>query len=206
VITLDGRQRGVYLGSLRVPRGLHRLRVERGGFLTWERDVDVAKGAVTAVAVDLFPGADTLATFTSNARFHRTWGVISVIGGAAVVGAGAGYLVYNAGQRSAAKGQLDALEADLAAGRHPCASTDRPDGCNGPITAAAASYQGARTRDAIGYTLGGVGVAAIGVGVALLLTGDDPHRYDRTPSGELFAGLRVWGGPGGGGLGLGGVF
>jgi hypothetical protein len=71
----------------------------------------------------------------------------------------------------------------------PCAPTDAPASCNARITAAHDAYNAAVPRDAPGFIIGGIGVVALGIGVYLLVSGDNPHRYDKKPAGGLFAKL-----------------
>jgi hypothetical protein len=210
MITIDGRARGAYVGSFTLARGLHRMRAERGGYFSLERDVEVAPGVVTTIPVDLYPGADTLAAYTANADAHRRWGIVGIVVGAAIIGAGGGLLAYDASQRSSAKSQYTALEADVRNATSPCAKTDPFAQCNAQITSAMNAYNAAQQRDAAAYVIGGLGLVAVGAGIALLVTGDDPHRYDKKPDGELFAGVRfaptAWQAPHGGGLGVQGTF
>ena len=56
----------------------------------------------------------------------------------------------------------------------------------------------------------GVGVAAAGLGITLLLTNDDPDRYEPRPESNVFGRLELvpygWVGPGSGGAALSGRF
>ncbi len=88
-----------------------------------------------------------------------------------------------------------------------------PMTCAAQQAYAAANLQYQRNWDALGYVGVGVGGAALVTGVVLLLTGDDPHRYDRrpatTPGDDTFAGRArplVWRSASGGGVGLSGTF
>jgi hypothetical protein len=50
----------------------------------------------------------------------------------------------------------------------------------------------ANTRITVGYIVGGVGVAAAVVGAVVLLTGDDPARYDRKSASSSRPTLMGW--------------
>ena len=100
VVTVDGRARGAYLGALTLPPGAHRLRVERAGFFTVERDVEVAPRRLTTLRVELEPTAETRASYTSSARTWRTLGWVGVGAGVALAAGGAAYLGYNSGAKS----------------------------------------------------------------------------------------------------------
>lgn len=213
VLTLDGRARGAYVSSLRVAHGVHRLRVERAGFLSFERDITVPRAASSTITVTLQPTPETLAAYTNRARLHRTWGIVGIAAGAALAGGGAGFLAYNAGQKRDAQAQLDAIELERTNDTGPCDTSGgkiTAEECNNLITAREAARNNANARDAIGYVGIGVGAAALVTGIVLLATGDDLHRYEPPASGEPLAKLRVtpigWATPQGGGLGVVGLF
>ena len=44
VVSIDGKARGVYAGSFKLPKGPHQLLVERGGFEPTDRSVSVDRG------------------------------------------------------------------------------------------------------------------------------------------------------------------
>ena len=64
----------------------------------------------------------------------------------------------------------------------------------------------ANTRINVGYIVGGVGVAAAVVGAVVLLTGDDPGRYDRKSAASTRPTLSAWTNGSSGGLTLLGRF
>ena len=64
----------------------------------------------------------------------------------------------------------------------------------------------ANTRITVGYIVGGVGVAAAVVGAVVLLTGDDPARYDRKSASSSRPTLTGWTNGSSGGLMLLGRF
>jgi hypothetical protein len=80
--------------------------------------------------------------------------------------------------------------------------------CFGPVNAAASKIADANTRDDVAWTALGVGAAGAVLGAVLLLTSDDPHKYDASqPAGATHVSVPAfWVGRGGGGLGLHGSF
>ena len=195
VVTVDGKTLGAYNSSIRIPAGVHRLRVEHAGYLAYERDVDLPEGHTTAFRVDLFPTPETLASYTAFARLHRNGGWISVVVGTALAGGAAGYLLYNAGPTNTTQAKYNALELAVINGTPPCNTlgktapiVDTRTTCNAAVTTAYNNYQSDRIGNDVGYVVGGVGLVTIGIGLALLLTGDDLHRYNQKTSGELFVG------------------
>ncbi|MEJ7728153.1 MAG: PEGA domain-containing protein [Polyangiaceae bacterium] len=213
VVTVDGRARGAYLGALALPPGAHRLRIERAGFFTVERDVDVSPRRLTTLRVELEPTAETRASYTSSARTWRTLGWIGVGAGAALAAGGAAYLGYNGGKKSDSDGEVAAYNQS---------TTDPGGACNedslgfdGSICKQRRDEVLARQaevydRDVLGWVGIAAGGAVLAAGVVVLLVGDDPGRYDREPSDELIASPRArpWAvlGPGQGMVGLSGSF
>ncbi len=211
VITVDGRLRGVYAGPLRVMHGPHHLLVERGDFEPAERDVLVERGATSVVHVSLEPTPDYRARYEAHAQAVRTWGIVAIVGGAAIAGAGVGLLFYDAGQRRDGNATYHSLLSQTGPGQ-PCEQPmplDYGTTCSGPVNAAAAQANDANTRDIVAWGAVGVGAAVAVLGVTLLAVGDNPHRYD-APSSDKTLGLRAtpsfWTVHGGGGFGLSGAF
>ncbi len=60
--------------------------------------------------------------------------------------------------------------------------------CNQPAVDAQSKVDAANTRNVIGYVGAGVGLAAATLGVILLVTNDNPHKYDAPSSGEMASG------------------
>lgn len=107
VATLDGRRVAID-GSERVPPGPHRLRVARANFLTVERDVTLAPGALQVERVALLPTPAHRSALLATAREARrnAW-VVTAVGAAALVGGAVGVVLTT--QR------IDALTDDRAA-------------------------------------------------------------------------------------------
>jgi hypothetical protein len=96
---------------------------------------------------------------------------------------------------------------------HPGVNGGRPvsnDACIEELRLNLAALEDARNRDVYGWIGVGVGVAALGVGLVLLLTGDDPGRYDHKAGEDVFAihdaRPLAWADAHGGGLGMSGRF
>ncbi|HLK37930.1 MAG TPA: PEGA domain-containing protein [Polyangiaceae bacterium] len=214
VVTIDGRSRGVYGAALRLPSGPHHLLVERGNFEPVERDVAVAPGQTAVVRVALEPTPEYRAQFVSRTTAQRTYGWIATVGGAVILGGGIGLVAYDAGQRSHYGGIVGSF--NLQSGTHsgqvcdPAQDfTTYQQNCLVPKAAAQSKVDDANMRDYFGWSAVGVGGAAIVVGAILLLTDDDPHRYDPAkPSSDV--GRRLlplpWTAPGGAGLSLVGAY
>jgi hypothetical protein len=212
-ITIDGQARGVYAAPLRLARGVHRLLVERGDFEPVEQEVNVAQGGTTRVSIVLDPTPEHRAKYVSSAQAHKTWGWISIAAGAAVIGGSITYTIINNGIVSDAQAQDDAIVAARANNQSPCnlPGGDNPEVCGALISDADSRLSSAKTRRLVAYGGMGIGAGIVALGVVLLATGDDVHRYDRQSSTDLgkakpnvvpyFAPLI-----GGGALGLGGVF
>jgi hypothetical protein len=179
--------------------------------------VQVAPGATVVLRIALEPTPDYRARFTAHAQAVRTWGIVATIGGLLVAGAGTGLLVYDAGQRRDGTNAYSALTSETGPGQpcHPPFSPTYTQMCTNPANAYAAQSNDANTRDYAGWAAVGVGAAATGLGLVLLVTGDSPHKYDAPSSDELAASRGTpaasltptfWAGRGGGGVAVLGAF
>lgn len=217
VVTVDGRLRGVYSAPLRLAAGPHHLVVERGDFEPFERDVTVDPLRPTTVRVVLEPTPDYRTRFAARARTQRTLGWVAVVVGPVLAGVGAALVAYDAKQRSdgnATIAHVDSLAVPHAGGTcDPAGQTDTQSyetNCAIPFANATSQVNAANTRDYVGWSAVGVGSVGLVVGVVLLATGEDPHKYDRPASPDTEGAMRAW--PvfwterGGGLLGMGGRF
>jgi hypothetical protein len=190
-LTVDGDHKGPYTAPLRLPRGPHHLSITAAGFLPTERDVNLDSSSSNVVHVELEPTPEKRAAYESSAYGHRTWGWVLVGSGAAVGAAGGVYLAINAPKKQEALDELNTA-SDNAANRtgppvcHTNTATGDAAACNQIVADAQANYDSIKSRDIIGYIGIGVGAAAFVTGIVVLVTGDDPHRYDR-PSHDLGA-------------------
>jgi hypothetical protein len=221
VLTIDGLPRGVYRAPLRLAAGPHHLLVERGDFLPLERDFNLDPGRTTTIPLALEPTPDYRTRYESRARSQRTWGFISVIGGVVLVGGGVGLVVYDASQRSDGNAKAASLSARIQSmsGDPVCdpargndlTSAQYQAQCSGPLAAADAQVTDANTRDYFAWGAVGLGAAGAALGTILLLTADDPHRYDQPNPTSLGATLwravpSFWTRRGGGGVSWSGAF
>lgn len=207
LVFVDGVSSGAYTGPLRLPRGAHRLRVERAGFLAWERAIDVGEHPDT-IMVQLEPTAQTRADVANNARFHRTWGWLSFGGGVVFAGAGAAFLAVNSSSKSKKLKAIDRVNQQKADDNPPCdlSGSNTPDECQAAIDSAYSDYDSAKSKDVIGWVGVGVGAALIGTGIVLLVTGENPNKYGPKPKSEPTARVVPWIGPGTSGLSVVGTF
>ena len=181
VVTVDGKPRGVYLGALRVMPGVHHLRIERGGFEPQERDVTVSPSGTTTVRIELDPTPETRAALAAQVRSHRTWGIVGIAAGALMAGGGAALLAVNTGAKSTAQSQYSATLPTNQPTNPLCdvsAAGSNAVACTAAQKSAFDNLQSVKNRDIVGYVGLGVGGAALVTGLVILLTGDDPHRYD----------------------------
>lgn len=202
VVTIDGLPRGVYLAPIRLAHGVHHVVLERGGFMTMERDVTIEPAKSLSVHAQLEPTAETRAEVTGRAQRTRIIAWAAVITGAAVaIGSGI-YLGLNAAKKADAQKDFDAKDAALENKTGVCdiANGGSADQCNLDAKTAQTKLAEANKRDTIGIVGLIAGGAILAGGVALYFIGDDPHKYDRAP--EIARGLRPWIGPTGGGLGF----
>ena len=136
------------------------------------------------------------ASYEGSAGFHRTWGWIGIVSGALVAGGGGAWLAINAGPKSDKQKVMDTLTAELAAEEADpkghvggvcdfSGTNSSAEKCNAAITAAQADYDDVKKKDVVGYIGLGVGGAVLVTGVILLVTGDDPHRYEHAPTHKL---------------------
>jgi hypothetical protein len=216
VVTIDGRSRGVSTGPLRLVAGPHELLVERGDFIPWTRQVTIDPSRTTTVNVQLDPTPEYRTRFASRASTQRTWGIVSIVGGVVLAGAGAGLALYDAKQRSDGMATQAAIKALSVRGSMSICDrggdTTTPAyamNCSEPFAAASSKIDDANTRDIVAFAAVGVGAAATVLGVTLVVLGDNPHKYDSNAPRDVAARRIVpmfWKLPGGGLLGVAGVY
>jgi hypothetical protein len=211
VVYVDGEARGAYSGPLRLAPGAHRIRVERAHFLPFQRVVTVPKAANASVTIELEPTPEKRAEYRSATVAQRTWGFVTTGAGAAVTLGSVGFLIWNAAEESDAADRFDAE----AAKQEPGGECDRAggmqtDACLQALELALEDLDSVRSREKFGWIGAGVGVAATALGVTLLLTNDDPDRYEPRPESDVFGRLELvphgWFGKGAAGAGFTGRF
>lgn len=217
VVTVDARPRGVYASALRLSPGTHHVLVERGDFEPAERDVTIDSGRTTTVRIALEPTPEFRARYVGRAQAQRTWGWIGVAAGAVLAAGGAALAAYDATKRSDGESTINRINALAVPHSHlacdPAGDTTLPayqTMCAVPYANASSQVNDANTRDYAAWSGVGVGAAALALGVVLLVTADDPHKYDAQAPPATTSATRAW--PtawamrGGAGLGLAGSF
>ena len=177
---------------MRLPPGVHRLRIERASFIAYERTVVIPQGGTTRLQVELQPTADYRADYRRSAQRRRTGSLIGVgLGGAVTVG-GAVFVAVNSKNQSDREAGFDREEARYRVGGECEPGTMTPASCNPDrLEILLGSLQDARDREKFAWITLGVGAATIGASVALLLTGKDPGRYEPKGESDVFA-KRRW--------------
>jgi len=183
-ITWINGQPGPRGSKVVLPIGRHQLRVQRHGFIDYAREVSIGPG-LTATRVELLPDAEYLDNYRRKAKRMRTLGWTGVGVGTGVAAAAAAFLVYNSAEQRRAQDEFDAFADDVRRDELSRACSDRD--CEAELRALAKDVDDVRARAGLGWIGVGVGGAAVVAGVALLLTGDDPKRYDPGPESDVFA-------------------
>jgi hypothetical protein len=194
VVLLDGVPTIATDGGLRLPVGRHHLVVRRDGFYDLERDVIV--GSDTRLNVDLLPQPDYLRNYADAAHAARLWAWVATGVSVVAVGSSVGFLAWNQGEKDDAKRAFDE-QAEIAESEPSGACGD--DTCARLLELRLDKLIETRDRDVWGYVALGAGAAALGTGIVLFATGDDPDRYTPKPQSDVFGGLNVR-------VGLGGAF
>ena len=205
-IVIDGVRSGAYSGPLRLPPGDHHVSILAAGYLPYERDVMLSHTQTNLVAASLEPTPETRKAYRSSANAHRTWGIIGLIGGAVVAGSGVAVAVVGNSHKKDAQSALNSINSKYDQNKAPCdwksayGSENGSDTlCKSTIANAQSDLDHAKTIRTIGFVGVGVGTAVIATGLAVLLTGNDPNKYERRASQSR---LMVTTGPGQFGTGL----
>lgn len=205
ILTADGQELGLVRGPIALPGGPHRIHVERGGFIPAERDVDVPVGGTQNVAIVFEPTPDTRAAYVSGATSRRTWSWLTVGLGAVLAGGGVALALVEHGQLTGTNGDQAKLNADNADSvRHGGGLCDPAMDqtqaymgttlgafCQARESSATSAVNNDQTLQTVGWVATGVGAAVVVTGIILLATGDDPHKYDEKPPGEILGGWRL---------------
>jgi hypothetical protein len=191
LVTLDGRANGVYHASIPVPSGPHALRLERAGFEPIDRLVQVPPGGDVDIKVDLRPTPETREAYVQHARSYRRWAWTTMISGVVVGGASGGLALWSHGKIPGAESKLTKLQqSGVRFSNGVCdpsfVSPAQVDLCHQETADAQNSLDNYRGLRAAGIIGAGVGVALVGVAVALFATSPDSARYDR-PEGEFLS-------------------
>jgi len=135
--------------------------------------------------VHLDPTLETRQTYLGHIHQRRVWGwTVGAVGAAATI-AGVALVVTGRSALNDANANLAAVnKAAVQFGGGVCDPATYLDpvhtaACQNMADDAANRVDNANLRITLGYVTGGVGVAGMVVGAVLLLTGDDPGRYER---------------------------
>jgi hypothetical protein len=184
-VVVDGGARGVYRAPIALPAGRHLVSVVRGGFAANERVIDVPENTETRLQVTLTPTPETRDAYVAHARLVRRWGWIATAGGVAIAAAGGIATARLLPELNQAKRDRDALYATFNPGGH-CnidgGNFQMPE-CDPQLQTDNNLADSRAIKFDISIAVAGIGAAAVLTGVYLLLTGDDPTRYD-TPASE----------------------
>lgn len=184
-VTVNGLARSVYFAPLTLPAGPHLLRLQRAGFEPIERTVMVPAGGETTVRISLVPTPETRLALLDRVQARKRWGSLAAGGGLAIaLGAGA-LAIWSHQSLPGLERNLDAAVGNYAlnSGGDCDRATDLTSMeeaiCLVRIEEANERVSNRRLTRTLGAVGAGVGLAAAAVGLYLLLTNDDPHKYDR---------------------------
>ncbi|HEY2899373.1 MAG TPA: PEGA domain-containing protein [Polyangia bacterium] len=185
-LVVDGGARGVYRAPVALPAGRHMVRVVRGGFVPSERLLAIPENAEARVHVTLTPTPETRDAYVAHARSVRHWGWLSTAAGVAIGGAGGVALAILVPKLSQARKDRDALLVTFNPGAHcdQAGANYRSPECAPKLQAANDLADGRATKVNISIAVTSLGGAALLTGLYLLVTGDDPARYDNPPSDD----------------------
>src|SRR6185369_1641826 len=216
-LSIDREPLRLYTGSLRLPKGAHHLHLEQAGYLPFDQDITLDSQKPLLLTPYLMPTPETRKAHNDNVRLHRTWGWILTGSRVAVAGGGVTWLIVNSSKKSDALSTYNYLSTQREYGTDNDPDTKPEKGspcdlagggdfnqCNLDVENAQDAYDSAKARDIPGYVMIGVGAAALGTGIVMLLTGESAHRFD-PPAKSAKSKPPSWAfapGPGQVGLGL----
>lgn len=187
IVNVDGQPRLDHARGLRLPVGRHTLRFQRAGFFDLEREVRVGPGE-QRLEVSLLPTPSYLNDYVQGAKRQRLWSYVALGSGALLAGGGGAFLLWNQGQKRAAKRDFDRFAGEIAASSTgQCADPE----CERTLGILVDELDSRRSRDVYGWIGVSMGAAALGTGLVLLARSPDPHRYEPRPESDVFAGLSV---------------
>ena len=195
LLSVDGRAPQPLAGPIRLPVGAHHLSLTRAGFEPAELDVTIARGATFNTTVNLQATAVTRDAYLAGIHARRIWGWTAAGVGVAAVVTGVVLLVTGHSALNSANDNLNLVDQEFVRGSgkpcDPSLQVDQPM-CTALYDNANQRVSNANTRITVGYIVGGVGVAAAVVGAVVLLTGDDPGRYDRKSASSTRPTFSAW--------------
>jgi hypothetical protein len=182
VVFIDGVSRGVDPDALRLAAGVHLLTIERDGFVPYTRRVTIPERGNERLRIALDPTPKTLADHRAKASALR-------IGGWVAVGIGSAASIASAILLGVTRRDADAANDAAAEITARCQTLTQANeqSCKADKAANDDLQASIDARNIAGYVGVGVGVAALGTGIGLLVAGPDPNKYDAPSSGESLA-------------------
>jgi hypothetical protein len=207
-VSIDGRPPEALTGTIRLPVGPHHVSLTRAGFEPAELDVTIARGATFNTAVNLQPDAQTRDAYLAGIHTRRAWGwSIAGVGIAALITGSVIFAIGHSDLNSANANYNTVYQSFARGARGYCdPQLGPPPACAVMLADANQRIDDANTKLTISYIVGGVGAAAAITGAVLLLTNDDPAKYERKTSSVRRPTLLGWTTGNGGGLLLMGRF
>jgi hypothetical protein len=208
-VTIDGRARGQYREPIELPAGPHTLKLERDGYESLQRMVQIPGGDEAEVKVSLRPMGKTRQAAEARVRSRRKWALTALVGGALLAGGSTGLAVWQNSKLPAAEDKLAIAKADALA---TCPPNDpdipplRQKICDEKIADAQGEIDQHRTFRLLGFIGAGVGAAAVVTGIVLLVTAPDAAALEAEEGAKASLEPVVVAGPGGATFGLRGRF
>jgi hypothetical protein len=152
-------------------------------------------------------------SYRDRTTSQRTWGWVSVGAGGAIAIASGAFLIWNRSEQSDAEARSDELLARTGPGGDCAPSASSSPECTRvrkDLELVVEEKDTINARYPWGFAALGVGVIGAGIGAYLLLSNDDPERYEPRPESDVFGRVR-WAPhfaatPQGGAFGVSGVF
>ncbi|MBN1612165.1 MAG: PEGA domain-containing protein [Polyangiaceae bacterium] len=181
-VVVDGLAQPGSPNVFRLLPGRHTIRVQRVGFMPVERIVTVSPGSSSTLRAVLAPTPEQREQYVRDAETRRIWSLATVGAGALVGAAGGVFLYFNTQDVDRKQRAYDAIvyASEPHQGRRcdPFAAGTVFAECNAELDESYEKLTDAKKLTKVGWATAGVGAAAVVAGVVLLLTGDDPARYD----------------------------
>jgi hypothetical protein len=180
-VEIDGRPRPDYRQGMRLPAGVHQLKVSRTGFFPVEREIVSETALINVVKVTLEPTEEVRVAQVERATSQRRWAWGTAVTGALVGGAATFLYLHNRSELRAADAEVDEVGAMRAPGGQCSAALEPTDRCVQLVQHANDRLDRAERTRQIALVGMGVGGAALITGLVLRIVSDDPHRYDFEP-------------------------
>ncbi len=191
ILFVDGESRGPYTTPVQLVPGTHWVRLEHADFFPVERRVSVVPRGTTEYVIELKPTPNKLERYQSTTRRRSTWGWVTTVTGTALAAGSVGFIWYNSGQKSDKSAVFDEQVARARPGGDCDPKGIQNPTCRTELELALSGLERARDRDVYGWIGLGVGGAAVGIGLYLLLGNDDPNRFAPKPQSDVFGRHRV---------------